>query len=478
MRVLRLLGKVGILNPSAARGKENENRVSAHPLTWMEEHDKAHPQSKPRNPDQRPNPGFAVPKDIFKWNNWEYVDKLDRIHRWNVGKQAPPYKIILVPSNRCNLKCPYCPNSHGRVMHKYKASEELSDGQWYSLVQEALDMGVKEFYVLGGGEPLLRKEMLLKIYQMIKDRDSENITELITNGFFFTEEDCELIAREKLINKMLFSVDGHTAEIHDLVRGVPGSWKRATDSIRWLHEYKRKYNKDKPVLHMNHIVTNQNYMYLSRTVELAHSLGVVELAIHLMREYEETQGNFDHLKLTPEQETEMFRELELARAIAAKQGVYLNVSMVQETKAKDESKPEDFIVGKELLDESSESSDDGNPLPHFRTFCYEPLYSIFIDPKGNANFCCTAGDSNSTQNVATRGLENIWYGSYLMAVKRGMLAGKSTPRCHNCGLYDMTHDLKRDMKKYVDSLLENGVYPESSLEALERLRSHGAREDF
>ena len=163
-----------------------------------------------------------------------------------------------------------------------------------------------------------------------------------------------------------------------------------------------------------------------------------------MREYEETQGNFDHLKLTATQEREMFRELKGARKLAERCGIYLNVSMVEETAEKEETACEEFMVGKDLLQEREEQ--------HFKTFCYEPLYSIFIDPKGNANFCCTAGDSVDSQNVAREGLKAIWEGKFLSAIRKGMLEGRSTPKCHNCGLYDMTHDLKIDMRKYVDYL--------------------------
>lgn len=437
----------------------NQESLGFGTVKWIGKHRKAHPQANPATPDSRDNPGFLVPKERFKWNNWSYVDKLDRIHRWNIGQRAPPYKLILVPSNRCNLKCPYCPNSHGRTVGRFKASDELTDEQWYAVVQEALDTGVKEFYVLGGGEPLLRKRMLMKIYQMIKARDPEHITELITNGYFFTKKDAELIVQNKLINKILFSIDGHTAEIHDSVRGVPGAWKRATESIRLLHKFKQKHNSDKPILHLNYIVTNRNYNHIAEMVELCGELGVVELAIHPMREYEETRGSFDHLKLGKEEEKEMFREFERAQELAEKHDIYLNISMVEETIAKDESAPEEFIVGKELLDKSKGA---GEQLQHFRTFCYEPLYSIFIDPKGNANFCCTAGDSVDSQNVARNGLENIWYGKFLMSIRQGMLAGCSTPKCHNCGLYDMTHDLKLDMKEYVDFLLDKGYFPYST----------------
>ncbi len=412
--------------------------------TWIEEAEKRHPQAHPESPDRRENPGFLVPKELFKWNNWSYVDKLTRIHRWNIGQRAPPYKMIIVPSNRCNLKCPFCPNSHGRTVGRFKESDELTDEQWYTLVQEALEMGVREFYVLGGGEPLLRKKMLLRIYQIIKGHDQQNITELITNGSFITREDAELIVEKRLINKILFSVDGHTAVIHDTIRGMPRAWKRATDAIRKLHHFKRIHDSDKPILHMNHILTNLNYRHLRDMVELCRELGVVELAIHPMREYEETRGSFDYLKLTAMQEKEMFSELKRARKFAERCGIYLNVSMVEETAEKEETACEEFIVGKDLLQERGEQ--------HFQTFCYEPLYSIFIDPKGNANFCCTAGDSVDSQNVARKGLKAIWEGKFLSAIRKGMLAGRSLPKCHNCGLYDMTHDLKRDMRRYVDYL--------------------------
>lgn len=377
------------------------------------------------------------------------LEKLERIHRWNIGQQSPPYKMIICPTNRCNLECPYCPNSHGRTVMKYRASDELTDEQWYNLVQEALDIGVKEFYVVGGGEPLLRKDMVMNLCRMIKVHNKEHFAELITNGYFFTPRDAELMVRRKLIDKITFSVDGHTAEIHDSLRSVQGAWKRTTGAMRHIHEYKQSRGSDKPLLVMNYVVTNRNHTHLPEMVELCHELGVAALSFQPLRECGGIEGNFEEFKLSKEQEKEMLRELNRARTLAERHGIYLDVSLLGESVVKGKSRPEGFL----------DNPREGAPhLSHSKTVCYEPLYTIFIDPQGNANFCCNAGDSVDSQNVARSGLMNIWYGAYLTAIRQGMLAGRGMPQCRSCGMHNVTLELKQDLRKYVGRIIENDHY--------------------
>ena len=33
---------------------------------------------------------------------------IQRLIRWTNGKKAPPQRVLIYPTNKCNLKCPFC----------------------------------------------------------------------------------------------------------------------------------------------------------------------------------------------------------------------------------------------------------------------------------------------------------------------------------------------------------------------------------
>jgi len=69
------------------------------------------------------------------------------------GIHVPPIMIFSI-TNRCNLKCKGCYNQALRS----SPQEEMSEEKLKSVIAEAKDLGIS-FIVIGGGEPLIRKEI-------------------------------------------------------------------------------------------------------------------------------------------------------------------------------------------------------------------------------------------------------------------------------------------------------------------------------
>lgn len=390
-----------------------------------------------------------VPDSFFGYNNRVYNEKVYRIYKWMVGETAPPYKIILVPTNRCNLKCFCCPNAYARSLGKlsrFKEEKEISDEQWLSVVKEGLEMDVKEWYILGGGEPMMRKKLVLKIVEIIKKKDSSNICEIITNGTLWDKKDVKKVTKLRL-DRLLISIDSDN-ELHDYLRGREGVFRDATKTLVYFQKYKSRFKSDKPFIQMNSVINNQNYNKIKDLVDYASKLGVERLAIHPMREYEETKKIMAHLKLVKYQILELNSQLSFLEAYARSVGLNLNLDMVRETipgpKIRKEVTKGSSNV-KKMRDEKSE--------PYMITRCFEPFYSIFIDPRGNANFCCTAGDSKTLRdNVITKSLEDLWYSRFFNKVRKIIISNGKVEKCDICGLSDMTNELRNDIKKYVEHI--------------------------
>ncbi len=388
------------------------------------------------------------PKSLFRYNNENHSEKILRIYNWLDNNPQPPFKIVMVPTNRCNLKCYCCPNSYAREVGRFKEEEELKDIDWCLLVRDALDMGAKEFYILGGGEPFVRKELTLNMIRMIKNHDKTNICEIITNLTLPDKNTLMMLVKCRL-DRILVSIDSCKAKTHNYVRGTKGAFQDASKHLKLLQDLKKKNKTDKPLVQMNTVLSNKNFDQIIDIVKFAIKNGVSELALHPMREYEETRDRMQHLKLNKNQEKIMLEQIKEAQKIASKSDMYLNVSMIEETEQRNEKEE----------NEEEESTIEKNQEKFLSPLCYEPFYSMFIDPLGNVNYCCAAGDGKPENNIR-QGFEQIWYGSFFKKIRKMIIENKPTEKCSACGLLDMTAELKQDMKIYLDFLKrqkENGA---------------------
>ncbi|UCB46813.1 MAG: radical SAM protein [Spirochaetota bacterium] len=93
------------------------------------------------------------------------------------GIHVPPIMIFSI-TNRCNLHCKGCYHQALRQSSK----EEMSEEKMRSVITEAKQLGIS-FIVLGGGEPLVRPEIL-----DITKEFPEIIFLVFTNGLLIDEE--------------------------------------------------------------------------------------------------------------------------------------------------------------------------------------------------------------------------------------------------------------------------------------------------
>lgn len=147
----------------------------------------------------------------------------------------------------CNIRCKFCfykDEKHTDI--KPLIYQQLEQGRRY---------GIKDWDI-SGGEP----SILPYWFDMLKDmKDFRNIA-CITNGYKFA--DPEFIEKSRIygLNELLFSLHGSTAEIHDKMTGVKGSFDRivtALSNARYLGY----------TIRINVVVTKDNYKDLSNIVE-------------------------------------------------------------------------------------------------------------------------------------------------------------------------------------------------------------------
>ena len=135
-----------------------------------------------------------------------------------------PFIILFDPTSACNLKCKGC------WAAEYGHHQSLTNEQMQSIVSQGKAMGT-HFYMLTGGEPLIRKDDIVALAE--KNRDCAFV--IYTNATLVDQKFCEDMNRVGNIGLAL-SIEG-TEESNDWRRGE-GAYKKTVEAMELLHKNK------------------------------------------------------------------------------------------------------------------------------------------------------------------------------------------------------------------------------------------------
>jgi len=147
-----------------------------------------------------------------------YLDALDNL--W-----------FQVAGTICNLSCKHCFNNSGPLNHAF---EFMSLQQCKPYIDEAVEMGVKEFYFTGG-EPFANKEL----FQILEYTLQFGPATVLTNGMLIKEKTAQALKKLSLDSiytlELRISLDGYTEEMNDNIRGK-GVFKKTMNGLKFLYE--------------------------------------------------------------------------------------------------------------------------------------------------------------------------------------------------------------------------------------------------
>ncbi len=147
----------------------------------------------------------------------------------NLPEGVPPLtSLYLYVAGSCNLACRHCwiaptfdPNGSNDQFVKLEYVEKA--------IREAKPLGLRSVK-LTGGEPVLHPQFR-ELVALISEEELDIIIE--TNGTLVDDDLAEYM-KQKGVSFISVSVDGATAEVHDALRGVWGSYQDALKGIRAL----------------------------------------------------------------------------------------------------------------------------------------------------------------------------------------------------------------------------------------------------
>lgn len=173
-----------------------------------------------------------------------------------------PVSGIIEITKQCPLKCEHCFNNSGKA-----SSEEMSFGEIIEVLDTLKNMGVQKIMITGG-EPSSRPDYIDILLHAL-DRFASVV--LATNGYLVKDQDIEAMGKNSSNLVVQVSLDGKEAA-HDHVRGVAGSFKRASDVIR-------KLSAKGVIVAVSTTVNDGNYPDLELLPEYIMGLGAVQLTI-------------------------------------------------------------------------------------------------------------------------------------------------------------------------------------------------------
>jgi len=223
-------------------------------------------------------------------------EKIKRLLRWARGGKSLPYSLELSPTLRCNLNCLFC----WRYGKRVESENELRLEEYKKILREAFELKIREIRIIGGGEPLLRKDTFkimkeVKIYGMFGY--------ICTNGTLFSEKTIKELV-EIGWDHVKFSLHAPDKETQDFLT-QHASFEKITKNIKSFVEWKKKLKSEKPKLEIGLVLNKLNFKKIPLMVKLAKKLEVQAFFIEPITVYTK-KGK--ELKLTKE-EAEKFEKI-------------------------------------------------------------------------------------------------------------------------------------------------------------------------
>lgn len=391
-----------------------------------------------------------------------YETRLERLASWARGHKAGPVTIELVPTDRCNLNCMSCwRQGWKKDSLESRYADEMSDERLLKLVDEAAEIGVKEFAFVGGGEPLVRG-VTQKLIRKIKVYGME--CDLVTNGAMLNSGLAEEFVRIG-VDRIKVSVDGVDAKTHDYLRGVAGTFDTVMSNIRKISELKRKTKAEKPSLLFNTVVSAKNYTQLPGIARLGGTVGLDGIWLLPLTAFDESSK---HLKLNIEQSRDFVPILGDAIDVCRQLGIENNFSNFTDMKYMDRTESMGGVMMEEARKTgqpaaysseimAKEYPKSGDPLEDFKNApCYTPWYHATIIPNGNIAPCFSPWVWNAPVSVKDHSLKELWFGEYFDGFRRDILGRTLTDNCNRCCVWEVFNN--RRIREGIERLIRvNGV---------------------
>lgn len=371
------------------------------------------------------------------------MDKeINSLLRWRKTGESHPISIEIHPTNMCNLNCIMCGTRLAyrkkmKMNPDYDLNEdvqfEVSKERWLNLVRESHKLGVRKWLVTGGGEPMLRKEVVLSLVKEIKHLGMYG--NINTNGALFDKHDVLTFVKNNW-DMIMFSFDSAKEKKHDNIRGVEGTYNKVLNIIKLFNKIKKALDTSRPKLTFNTLLCNKNYNEIYQLIQLASKLKCTDITFIPLIKF----GDFKKdISLTDQQQEEFQREIPSLIRFAKQKKVNTNLHTFEKNVFNKTSE-----MGTVILSQVCKKEDNFLSIP-----CYIPFLNLVVRMDGKISPCCML--ENHKENIKDSTLKDIWFGPYFTALRKQLSDGDLPNGCETCvhSQFVYNQNLREKLRKCV-----------------------------
>jgi AdoMet-dependent heme synthase len=208
-----------------------------------------------------------------------------------------PLTINWALNNTCNFQCRHC-------YSRKDPSGELSTEQLCACIGKAAKLGVMAVN-FGGGEPMLRDGLCA----IASHAASCGMRVSMNSNGSLIDADSAAALKAAGFYKVGISIDSHLPQLHDDLRGMPGSHRQACAALKHLQDAGIRTS-------ISSVICRINYRDIEELVAFALDLGVDQLNFHNFKCVGLGMANKDELDLSAAEWKELY-----SQALAAKKRV-------------------------------------------------------------------------------------------------------------------------------------------------------------
>lgn len=348
--------------------------------------------------------------------------KIPRLIGKGCDRAPGPATVSLNLTHLCNLRCDMCGQWRRRDTSR---KEAIPLARLRELIDDVSRYRPK-FY-LWGGEPFLYPELPALLACL---REKKQYAILNTNGVLL--EKYASVVLENGVDGLDVSLDG-PPEVHDRVRGVPGTFDRVMAGLRRLDRLRD--GRKKPMVKAVCTVSGINQDRLEETLELLESGGLFQAAIFNLGWFTtEGMGRATDQIFRQRLECRCTSWKDFAGALGdVDPGKVKGFLEKVRSRRRKKSLPVFFVPD---LHPSRVEDYYTRPGHCFgRKICYSPWLGLDVRPNGDLVFCPDFPDY-VIGNINRERFPEIWNGERARKFRRLLIAGGLFPLCSRCcGLY-------------------------------------------
>jgi len=357
------------------------------------------------------------------------------------GKHETPQIVSFAVTKACNLRCLHC---HADAREAFPDELTLKEGA--QAIDELALLGT-EALIFSGGEPLLRKEFVLRLAEYCVDAGI--IPAMLTNGVLIDHKVAWEL-KEAGIMAVGIPIDSTEPQIHDRLRNVPGAFYKGLRGIRACLDVDLK-------VVVTTMALRSNFEKIPRMIDFVSDLGVDQVAIYDLVPNGRGKDMMDEMMLQEQRESlmrylqRMQEEKEMIFVFSGGNPLYPQIAAtMHKTNGTD---PPDLLLKQFWINE---------PVG-----CHAGINYLSLRPNGDVYPCPFL--QIKVGNIREKSLTEMWYGSELLKTlrNRSLLSGKCgdceyREACGGCRgrAYAYSGDyLAEDPVCLRDLMSEENVYP-------------------